>query len=309
MVRVAVALSGGGCKGAFSAGVIKGMLRKVDEFVCAYGSSTGALIATCIAGKKFDFMTRVYTKTNTGNIIKPVAWEDIPVINDMFESLDFSMEAMLGYAFITKKKSLYSISPLVRLIKKNINFSEIRNSTTEFGYLVSNVAKNKSVLVSSKSPDISSEGLLKALQASVSIPIFMPPVRIPGMKGLYVDGGLTKHLPGTELLMSRRYEEADVVLFISTIPVTPDNKKLPKTIGEIVIHTLLGLSDSCDINSLQLEVNRAQAQAEKDGKKFILVRPKTELDFESSLDFDPKKMNVAFNQGIRQASEQINCLI
>jgi len=304
-MKVAVALSGGGSKGAFSAGVIKGILRKVDEFVCAFGSSTGSLVATCIAGGMYDFMTRVYTLVNTGNIVKPLIWEGIPFIGDNFDSPDIPLEALLGYSVLTKKLNIYSIAPLMELIDANVDFKELIKSKIDFGYLVSNWGKNTPRFYSNKQAATSPEALRKALEASVSIPIFMAPVKIPGSQGEFVDGGLTRHLPGQEILSSKRYKEADVVLFVSTIPIKPDTAKIPTNIISVLSHTLFGLSDSCDLNSLDYETLYVKTQAEKDGKKFIVVRPDADLGFSSSLDFNPGKMKIAFNVGIEKAKNEI----
>ena len=303
-MKIAVALGAGGARGAFEMGVIKGLLPQIDEFVCAFGCSTGSLVATCIGANAFDLGERVYTKSKTGNIIKPLLWDDVPIVGDMLPSPDFPEEVMLAYAAIKGLNAMYNFEPLQDIIHNNINFEELKNSNTEVGYLTTNIETMDSVFFSSKKAGITWQTLEAALFASISVPLYMTPVKIPNKKGKFVDGGLTRHLPGVEILKARRYKEADVVLFISPIPVNkaPPKKRKDNLYGTI-ISTLDGLSDWNLYNSFHKDILEVKTKVEEDGKRFIVVQPQDVLPIENSLRFVPEETSVLFKMGVELASQ------
>jgi len=303
-MKVAVVLGSGGARGAYEMGVVKGLLPKIDEFVCAFGCSTGSLVATCIGVKAYDFGERVYTKAKTGNLIKPLLWDEVPIVGDMLPSVDFPEEVMLAYAAIKGLNAMYSLEPLQDLIHNNINFAELKNSHTEVGYLTTNVDTMKSVFFSSKKSRIPWQTLEGALFASISVPLYMPSVKIPHRKGKFVDGGVARHLPGTEVLKARRYKEADAVIFISPLPINkaPVVKRKDNLYGTI-LSTLDDISDWNLYNSFQKEILEVKAQVEKDGKKFIVIQPQDALPLENSLRFVPEETAELFSIGVKQAAK------
>jgi len=300
-MKIALVLAGGGPRGAYQAGVIKGILRKVDEFICAFGNSTGALISTLVAQQNWNLMTRLYTNVKTGNLIEPIIWGDIPLLPDIVDAPDMSEEALLSAAILSGKPNIYNIDPLMKIVDDNVDFNELKEASCEVGYLCAEFCSSQPLFISSKSR-ASAKILRSALQASVSMPIYMPSVKIGSRAGRYVDGGLCKHLPGVEVLKAKRFNEADVVMFIATAPVNniKPKTKNPKMI-ETIITTLMGLSDSNDANSLEKECLLVK-QALKD-KKFILVQPDTPLPITSSVKFVPEEMKLAYELGIQKAKE------
>lgn len=300
-MKVALSLSGGGAKGAFEAGFIKGILRKVDEFVCSFGNSTGSLISTLVAQKNWNLMTRLYTKIKTGNIIEPILWKDIPILPDLLPPPDIAESALLAAAIIAGRPSIYNIDPLMKIIDDNVDFDDIKDSDCEVGYLTTEWGSMQPKFFSSKSR-ISAKTLRKALEASISMPIFMPPVKIKGQTGRYVDGGLYKHIPGTEILNAKRINEADVVILVATCPKYPDTTgKVTKEMVDNIVHTLLGLSDSNDVNSLALEYRRVKEALTT--QKLILVQPDKPLPVAHSLRFVPEEMKAAYDIGMQKAKE------
>jgi len=305
-MNVGVILSGGGAKGAFEAGFIKGILRKVDEFTIAYGSSTGSLISTCIGLNEFDLMERIYTGVETDNILEPNILDDIAVLGDIFSTPDIPIEVLLGYAVLFKKSSLYSIDPLKKIIDNFVDFNELKASSVDVGYLTTNIDTLKSVFFSAKKT--SPKNLRSALLASVSMPVFMSPVKI-GRKGRFVDGGLSRHLPGLESLSSPNYDKTDVFIFVSTLPLNfyPDNK-VSDNIFDILIATIFGLSDWNDRNSLCNEISVVRDKLKKDGKKLYVIQPDNLLPIKNSLHFDPKEMKELFKLGMK-AARSVNKLL
>ena len=308
-MKIAAGFGGGGAKGAFELGVVRGMQRKVDEYVCAFGCSTGSLVSTCIGTGELDFGERVYTKVQTGNIIKPILWDDVPILGDALPSPDFPEEVMLAYAALKGVDAMYEIEPLMELIDSVVDFKALKNSDVEVGFLTTESDSLTDVFFSSKRANIAANTLRSALLASISIPIYMRPVKIPHKRGRFVDGGLTRHIPGAELLKAKRYKEADVVMLVSP---RPKNKSAPQKrkddIYGTLVHTIAGLTEWNDENSFQRDILIVKAQAEKDGKLFIVVQPDYQLPIANSLRFVPEEMTAAYNIGLAKAKE-INKLL
>jgi len=76
-MKIGLALSGGGSKGAFIVGALESILGRIfpdgdtpDVRVVA-GTSTGALIASGIAADDFQTVKDVYENVETKNIVNP----------------------------------------------------------------------------------------------------------------------------------------------------------------------------------------------------------------------------------------------
>ncbi|MBK9226290.1 MAG: patatin-like phospholipase family protein [Ignavibacteria bacterium] len=74
----AVALSGGGDKGAFSVGVLKRLSNKGESFDIISGTSTGAPIAPMLAAGEIDEIWNIY---------KNVAKSDVMRENDLIKAV------------------------------------------------------------------------------------------------------------------------------------------------------------------------------------------------------------------------------
>jgi len=73
MQKSAIVLSGGGARGAYSAGVVSVVQANTDEIPVVGGTSTGSLISTLIALDNWDLLKQIYNGgVKTENIIRPL---------------------------------------------------------------------------------------------------------------------------------------------------------------------------------------------------------------------------------------------
>lgn len=180
----AVALSGGGDKGAFSVGVIKRLHNKGERFDIISGTSTGALIAPLLATGEIDELWNIYKNAKKSDIYK---------------------EYDLATAVLTKN-SLFDVTPLENLIKRTITndrYNRIMLSGKKIFISTVCLQNQRSTyftnvnMPGTKNYDIikwkDREQFIKAILASSVQPVLMPPVLMNRLQ--YVDGGVRNFLP------------------------------------------------------------------------------------------------------------------
>ena len=200
-----LALDGGGIRGVFSLAILKhieALFRQQrgrpdlvlrDEFDFFAGTSTGAIIATCLAwGLGADEVLRLYEQRGSEMFARAMwhqrFWRNkyrADVIAEFFRSQfveDDGTPALLG----TKK--------LTHAGKQKYLLLVMRNATTGSAWPVSN---NPAALFNATDdPGCNlNVPLWKLLRASSAAPTFFPPeeITLGGRTSLFVDGGLTPY--------------------------------------------------------------------------------------------------------------------
>ncbi len=260
---LALSLSGGGSKGAYTAGVLQYLAEvpKRRDFNMIYGTSTGALAAAAFA---------VYVATGDiqylGNLLKiyrTVKQGDILNSRQGFaEGIAGEVGALLSAA-IKKDDSIYSAAPLAKLTEKfmpdklwDILFKAADKGDLEVGFAAAALQSGEVKIFSTKTHQ-DAKVMRAAMMASASQPVFMEPVLIPGEGDKqWVDGGLRDYNPVERLFASDFFDDVKAV-----ISVHLDNPKLPvkdeefKDVGSIFFRTLEILTGSVgatDIRAAQL---------------------------------------------------------
>ncbi|HEU0298673.1 MAG TPA: patatin-like phospholipase family protein [Longimicrobium sp.] len=192
MARTALVISGGGSKGAFAVGALKYLIGELGlSFDVVAGTSTGALIAPLIVARGRDALPTLekeYTTVGTRDILS-----GLPAVR-----------------VVTGKPSLYDSDPLERRIDKHITddvFRTLRDSPRQLAVTTVDLRDGKLVYYQT-GPRIqtdelveqvtSREQLARAVHASASIPVAMPPVvnaRAGHPDDGYVDGGVREYVP------------------------------------------------------------------------------------------------------------------
>ena len=198
----ALVISGGGAKGAFGAGVLKGWTQAGNrpEFTIVTGVSTGALMATwAFLGPKYDSeLERFYTQTTDAQI--------------------FRKKNLLLAPF---NESLLDTAPLRKTIAQAVDERLLAEVAREYRkgrrlYVASTDLDNGRMVVWDLGAIAASdradrlERYREALRASASIPIGFPPVYFPVEVGgkkygqMHVDGGATANLFLTGFILDRQ---------------------------------------------------------------------------------------------------------
>lgn len=191
----ALVLSGGASKGAFTAGVVKHLLREREmTFDLAVGTSTGSLVGGPALMGDYTYLENVYTSVYNADIYKNslLYW----LLNQVKKlgPIDASMEP------------LYQI--VSRYYLKRGKLEDLAKAKKEFIATIVDVRTGRIVYVSTRQlkakgkTRISPETFVKAVVASCSEPVFTEPIRVfenepgsPMKDDLFYDGGVREFLP------------------------------------------------------------------------------------------------------------------
>jgi NTE family protein len=166
MIKAALALSGGGARGAAHIGVLKAL-------------------------KEWDIVPAAISGTSAGSIVG-VFYADgfsLEEISELLRTFEFRNKI----SFLNFRRGIFSIEPVERLLKNNLRSKNFEQLRIPFFSTAANLHTGR--------PVVFSEGpIVDVIVASCSVPIVFPPVYINDIP--YVDGGLSSNLP-IEPLLSR----------------------------------------------------------------------------------------------------------
>jgi hypothetical protein len=236
-------LSGGGAKGAYGAGVAKGLweyrkLKEVDTKLCVVGTSAGALNAAVLATAEADNLVSFWTTATSRQVLG--VWFDHPL---------FRGAAVAALRKIFNRSAPYSIYPnsgLRRLVMKCVTYTgnshprplilaATNYSTAKLaGFYSSPLVEllqqyDLSLPVEERRlqhllPISGPEQFFDALLASSAIPVVFPPVKIG--ESLYIDGGVGNNTPTREAAyFLRRLAQAKLGAVGEVFCVTQDTAR------------------------------------------------------------------------------------
>ena len=311
----ALVLSGGGAKGAFTAGVVKYLMVELGlNFDLVVGTSTGALIAPLVASQDIANLIHFYENVEQQDILT-----DRP--------------DLLAFLF---SDALNDTKPLERLIHKFFGdrrrYERLVRSSTEIFVTVVNMQTGE-IEYGNQHQD-PKPTLLKKILASACVPVMMPPVKIG--KHQYVDGGVKEIAPFSKAIDEGATHIVSVILspdpaqrgrirkeFTSTMEIL--KRSLELLTEEIVDNDLkiatvyseaIRYLDQMKINAKE-KIGLTDPQIRKlfaglenpfQGKRIVgitTIRPDDEL-VDSSLNFDPDKMREMVDKGYKKAKEVVS---
>ncbi len=227
MARIALALSGGGSKGAFTVGVLQALRVKLGlkQFRVISGTSTGSLIATMLATNDWNKLRQLYRGVKTENIINP---------NHALVAAIAGEAGVLFASAVIGGRAIFDQSALADTIRRNIDFAKIRavSAKTLVQYNTVNLETGHLEIFDNKRHG--KAALAKALLASASEPVLMEPVTIG--RQLYTDGGVLEFLPLGAVFDSG--VALDHIIAISTSPIRPRKSTSLGGIVDILIRTI-----------------------------------------------------------------------
>lgn len=310
---LALALSGGGARGAFQVGVLDELIRvRKVEFETAAGTSTGAIQA---AG---------------------VAQNDIARLHDFWSELTGNSSIYRGrggtiWSILSGKNSLYNPSPLKQLLHEMIDEDQIRASGKNLRIAAVNLATSELRILTEKQA-----GIADWVYASSAQPPFFPPFEIRDSSGRFeqwVDGGVRDVIP----LKAALAERPRAVLVVRAEAPLPPAKKRFDSLIEIGLQSVelltreVGNSDigNADLMNRMLSAEAAQRRelenlglssaaieavmrpfsAEIERAHFapiMVIEPETELY--DRLEFDPVLIARNIERGRNAVRDQWNKL-
>jgi NTE family protein len=211
-LKIGLALSGGGSKGAFTVGVLKAVDQILDPgpFRAISGTSTGALVGTLIATNQFARLVDIYSRAQTTNIVNPHY--------AMLASVA-GPESVLFAAAILGGRAIYDTSALRATIECQGNFDLLRRRAATTLMIYNTVSLQTGKLETFNNRDHTAEQLVDALLASASMPVLMDPVemKLGATVHQLVDGGVREFLPLRALFDAE--VALDHIIAISTSPL------------------------------------------------------------------------------------------
>ncbi len=243
-MKKALIISGGGSKGAFAVGVVKDLETTYRlTFDTVVGTSTGALIAPLAALNQLDVLETLYTSVTTDDLL----------------------EAQNLGASIWNGNSLYTANGLgskVRQIYTDAFYNQLLASGAKV-YLTTTCLQSQELVVYTTDPDPaagtyyrtdkikSAEQFRRAVMASASQPVFMPPVRInkdlPGTNNpafQYVDGG-TREYAGIGIALEAGAQELFTIL-LSARNNAPDQSSYNDLLAILLQTVAVFITDVAD---------------------------------------------------------------
>jgi hypothetical protein len=299
-----LAISGGGAKGAFGAGLFSGWTASGTrpEFTMVTGISTGALTAPfAFLGPDYDdVLKKVYTTTSTKDILKKrkflfaIFGDSMSDTSPLKELIAKYITADVISAIVTEHKRGR------RLYIGTVNLDAGRSVTWNIGAIALSNYPHKLELVH----DI--------LQASSAIPIAFPPVGIPvenngrQYEELHVDGGTGSQVfayPACvdwNLIKKKlRVQGVPRVYVIRNSFLKPGHRGIKRNILPIAYRSIESLIRTQGIGDLY----QIHALCERDGNDFNLAYIPAEFNEVSREMFDPAYMGKLYILGYRMASK------
>lgn len=239
---LAIALSGGGAKGAFQVGVIDELVtRRGVDFETVVGTSTGAIQAAGVAQdtvpELLDF------------------WLGLKGPDDIYRSRGGPI-----WAIITGKNSIYSTGPLKGLLKSAFRDEDIRKTGKNLRIAVVNINTGKLNIVGENADQIHDW-----VYASSAQPPFFPPFETRDSAGVdeqWVDGGVRDVTPFAAALRER---PKSLLVVRAEAPLKPRSKSFDNLaeIGLRSVEILTREVADCDLKNVGLFNDFLEAETDQ----------------------------------------------
>jgi NTE family protein len=221
--KFALALAGGGTRGAYQVGACKALNEAGIEIQAVTGTSIGAINGALIVQKDLELLDSLYNAIEPEQIIDTDLNLDFD--KDIFHISNFFK---MSGEFI--KHGGYKSTPLRKLLEDNVNIEKIYSSEIDYGVVTFELDSIRAV--EKFKEDIPHEQMLDFILASASMPIFRAQ-RIEKKK--FTDGGIADNLP-VNMLSSKGYKRIIAVDLhgIGVVPPLRENDTYIKTIRPTV---------------------------------------------------------------------------
>ena len=195
----AIALEGGGAKGAYEAGVWKALDEAGVKFHAVAGTSVGALNGAMMAAGELDTAICLWENVKFSQVFDADDEQMKKIYDRDLDGLD--VKGLLKDVVEIVKDGGLDIEPLRRMMETYINEEKIRNSEMEFFFVTYSLTDMEEVELSAK--ELEEGKLIDMLLASAYVPVFQRK-KLDGKD--YVDGSVQNIVP-IDSLLKRGYRD------------------------------------------------------------------------------------------------------
>ncbi len=237
----ALALAGGGTRGAYQVGACKAINEAGPEIKAVTGTSIGALNGCFAATDDIKLLEELYDNIEPNQIIDTSL--DLDFSKDIFyisNLLKMSGEFILSGG--------YKITPLRSLIEANLDLDKLYSSPIDYGMVTFEIGAVQTV--QKFRDEIPKDQLIDYVLASASIPLFFASQKIGSKR--YADGGIADNLP-VNMLIDKGYKNI-IAIDLHGIGVIPPVKK-----NDVYIKTIRptqSLGGLMDFNKERMKRNK-----------------------------------------------------
>src|SRR5262245_25780067 len=168
-VRIGLALSGGGAKGAFTVGALKVVRQQlgVTRFPVISGTSTGSLVGTLLAIDDWTTLVDIYSNVKTRNIVDPHHGLVAKVAGP---------QALLFAAAVLGGRAIFDTAALRATINANVDMRDVVAAQKRTLLIYNTVDLQTGERATFDNRRHAAKTLQDALLASASMPVLMDPV-------------------------------------------------------------------------------------------------------------------------------------
>ena len=195
----ALALAGGGARGAYEVGVWNALAQAGLRFNAVSGTSIGSMNAAFVATNELERAKRIWLKLTYSHVM-----EGDPSILDKLSKKDYAslnLKKTADFLIQTVKSKGLDISPMRETMRKVISEKAVKASPVDYYIVTCSVNDMKELEVRAK--DLEDGELYDMLLASAYLPVF----RNEPLRGKrYLDGGFMDVLP-IHVLVENGYKD------------------------------------------------------------------------------------------------------
>jgi NTE family protein len=260
MGKTALVVSGGGAKGAFAVGAVEYMVGTLGlSFDLFAGTSTGALISSCLAAGKLDELITYYSTASTDTMLTQRAAGQL-LGNDSILGSTPLRKALEGIFDQAAANQVLQGSKPIFLSAVSLQTSELFYFHTMNGAVIERPAREYRLKTRAE--------LIGAMLASASVPVMMPPVQVlskafdasfpplpedaptgPIVPDQFIDGGVREYAPLKVVIDQGATDIYAIVL--SPLTRTRRNQTFTKVL-DIIPRTIDTLTEDVSENDIDV---------------------------------------------------------
>lgn len=222
-----LALEGGGDKGAYQAGVLKGMMNKLEKEKRSYDIVTGISVGSINAGSILTFPKG--QETEAADFLLQ-AWRNIKGNSDIYQNWQFGV--LQGLLF---KNSIYDASPLKTLLE-----ATLKNRKISRKFVIGATRAKDGKYQTWDETEISQiSDLITVIRSSAAMPVLFSSIK--NNEEYYMDGGVLNNIDifsGINKCFDMGFKEEDIV--VDVIRCKPNKLVQVKDVSEFTSLKMLG---------------------------------------------------------------------